>query len=158
MTLDLVLGGIIAGFALMGFWRGVLRSMGGLIAMGGGYWVSAHYGTTVWQWVPLTEGFGAGGEWGGYVGCFVLVYAGMIIAVSMLSRMVSWSGLGLPNRLLGAGLGVLKGVLLVWLMLMPLRWMMPEQVATAVIPAWLASQWAAYGGMASGLPPFSVTP
>jgi len=153
MTLDWVLGAVIAGFAIMGFWRGLLQSMVGMVALGVGYWVAYHHAATLWQYVPLTEGLGGNAAWG-VVGCFLVVYAVMLAAGSMLSRMVSWAGLGILNRVLGAGLGVLKGVILVWCLLMPLRWVIPDQVATATIPKWMGSQWATYEWMAAYLPPF----
>lgn len=111
---DYVVLAIIALSCLLGFWRGVVSEVLALVA-----WVAAFIAARTW-------GQAAGGYLSGvvaepalrYAAGFVAVLIGVLllfgIARMVLSLLVRAVGLGLIDRILGAGFGILRGGLIVF--------------------------------------------
>lgn len=104
---------VVAISAMLGFWRGVVSEVLALVA-----WVAAFVAARSWA--------GAVGEGLGglvaepllrYAAAFVIVLVGMLVVFAvgrlLLSALLRAAGLGLADRVLGAGFGVARGALIV---------------------------------------------
>jgi membrane protein required for colicin V production len=110
---DYVVLGIVAASALLGLWRGVVSEVLALVA-----WVVAFVAARTW-------GEAAGAYFADvvaepslrYAAGFVAILLGVLVtfwvARLVLSLLLKAAGLGLVDRLLGAGFGVVRGVLIV---------------------------------------------
>lgn len=111
---DYAVLGVIAASSLLGLWRGVVSEVLALIA-----WVAAFMAARIWA-EP------AGGLLSGmvseptlrYAAGFVIVLVGVLVAFAIarlvLSLLLRAVGLGLVDRLLGAGFGILRGGLIIF--------------------------------------------
>jgi membrane protein required for colicin V production len=105
---------IIAASSLLGFWRGVVSEVLALVA-----WVAAFVAARTW-------GHAAGVYFAGvvaepalrYAAGFVAVLVGVLVIFAVarfvLSILLKAAGLGLVDRVLGAGFGILRGALIVF--------------------------------------------
>jgi len=110
---DYAVLGIIAASSLLGLWRGVVSEVLALLA-----WVAAFMAARAWG-DPAGAYFArlvadpmlryAAGFFAVLVGVLVLFAIGRMI----LSMLLRAAGLGLADRLLGAGFGVVRGVVIV---------------------------------------------
>lgn len=110
---DYVVLGIIGASCLLGLWRGVVSEVLALAA-----WVVAFVAARTW-------GEAAGAYFADlvaepglrYAAGFVVILLGVLVTFSVarlvLSLLLRAAGLGLVDRLLGAGFGVVRGVLIV---------------------------------------------
>jgi membrane protein required for colicin V production len=111
---DYAVLGIVAASSLLGLWRGVVSEVLALLA-----WVAAFIAARTW-------GQAAGAYFSGvvaepalrYAAGFVAVIVGVLVIFAVarliLSLLLKAAGLGLADRLLGAGFGILRGVLIVF--------------------------------------------
>jgi membrane protein required for colicin V production len=111
---DYAVLGVVGASSLLGLWRGVVSEVLALIA-----WVAAFMAARIWA-EP------AGGLLAGvvnepalrYAAGFVGVLVGVLVAFALgrlvLSLLLRAVGLGLVDRLLGAGFGILRGGLIVF--------------------------------------------
>ncbi len=134
--IDAIIIGIVAFNAGLGFWRGFIDSMVGIVAVAVGAWLALQYGQTP---IPALMGMVDGEQawlWGvgWFMGGFVIIrLLGMAI-----SSVLPSIGLGLPNRVLGFGIGLLKGIAISCALLIPLQLVNPEGTKLAKTPARLA--------------------
>ncbi|HZV55180.1 MAG TPA: CvpA family protein [Rhodocyclaceae bacterium] len=110
---DYAVLGVIAASSLLGLWRGVVGEVLALAA-----WVAAFLAARAWAGL-------AGGWFAGvvaepalrYAVGFVVVIVGVLVLFAvarwLLSTLLRAVGLGLVDRLLGAGFGIARGALIV---------------------------------------------
>ena len=98
---------------LLGLWRGVVSEILALVAWVAAVFVARAEGAAVANW--LTPQIAEPGM--RLAAAYVLVFVGVLlvfaIARMLISLMLKAVGLGLLDRLLGAGFGVLRGILVV---------------------------------------------
>lgn len=111
--LDYVVIGIVALSTLLGLWRGVISEVLALLA-----WVAAFMAARLWA-QPAGEQFaGLVSEPAlRYAAGFATVLIGVLVVFALfrfvLSLLIKAAGLGTADRLLGAGFGFLRGMLIV---------------------------------------------
>ncbi|MDN3921749.1 CvpA family protein [Roseateles violae] len=132
---DLVLAGLLAASVLLGLWRGLMFE---LLAIAG--WIVAYFGCPylapiVGGWLPA-ERLGPNlVHLAGLVLAFILILIIWGLAAKLLRALLRATPLSGIDRLLGAGFGVLRG-LLVCLLLVVVVSMTPAVAS----PTWAASQ------------------
>ena len=110
---DYAVLGVVAASAALGFWRGVVSEVLALVA-----WVAAFVTARTWAG---TVGESLGGVVSEpvlrYAAGFVMALVGVLVLFAvgrlLLSAMLRAAGLGLADRMLGAGFGVARGLLIV---------------------------------------------
>lgn len=119
---DVILLIILGGFALFGFWFGLIRTIGSLIGTVAGAFVSSHYYGPIANWVWSITG---GSQNVVKLAVFILVFA----IINRLMGFIFWliekvfnilkiiPFLSTLNRLLGAILGLFEGTLIIGLIL-----------------------------------------
>jgi membrane protein required for colicin V production len=110
---DYVVLGIIAVSALLGLWRGVVSEVLALAA-----WVAAFVAARTWGEAAGAYFADVVAEPGlRYAAGFVAILLGVLVTFGVarlvLSLLLKAAGLGLVDRLLGAGFGIVRGVLIV---------------------------------------------
>ncbi|MCD9087921.1 CvpA family protein [Stenotrophomonas sp. SY1] len=111
--LDLLLLGLIAISALLGLIRGLLATVLGVASWGLAAWAALLYGESAAQFLSA----GSPAESGDYIGGYLLVFIGVLLVMALLGMLLrgvvnATVLLKWPDRLLGLGLGTLRGVLL----------------------------------------------
>jgi membrane protein required for colicin V production len=117
-TFDYVALGVIAASVILGLWRGVIGEIlaiaawvaAFLVARAGAEDVAAMLGGMIAQ--PAMRLLVA------YAAIVVVVLVLFAVGRRLLSLLVRAAGLGLPDRLLGAAFGVLRGLLVVLVLVM----------------------------------------
>jgi membrane protein required for colicin V production len=111
---DYVVLGIIAASSLLGLWRGVVAEVLALLA-----WVAAFVAARTWA--ELVSGYFAGVVAEPalrYAVAFVAILLGVLVLFAvgrmLLSMLLRAAGLGVLDRVLGAGFGIVRGVLIVF--------------------------------------------
>jgi len=142
MMIDLLLLALIAVSALLGLLRGFLASISGLLSWLLAGWAGLRFGKQAAYWLAKGAEPSLSQLGGGYVAVFLAALL-LALLVSMALRSVIHSTVLLktPDRALGLGFGVIRGVVLaavalVLLRFTPLAEQEPWQDSQAV--AWLA--------------------
>lgn len=110
---DYVVVAIIAASSILGLWRGVISEVLALVA-----WVAAFMAARMWAEPAgeLLAGVVSTPTLRYFAG-FALVLIGVLVMFGigrlLLSMLLRAAGLGLADRLLGAGFGIVRGVLIV---------------------------------------------
>lgn len=142
--LDIVLIGALAAFALFGFWSGFLQSIGSIIGSIAGLLVANQYFAQVSLWVIERTGWSQNTA---RVVTFLLVYIVIARGIGLLFwvaekilRMVPFGKT--TNRLLGAALGLIEGVLAIGIFMyvmgkLPLTGAFAKTVDTSWLVDWL---------------------
>ena len=154
--IDLVLLIIIGGSILLGLLRGLVGTLVSTVAWLLAGWVTFQFGRELAFWLSddgtptMTELFG------GYALSFVGVMVAVTLIGALIKSMVQSVGLSGLDRLLGAGLGLLRGAFLACLLVLLLGFTpLPREPAwqqSAVLPLLVPSaHW-----MRSKLPDWSV--
>jgi membrane protein required for colicin V production len=104
---------IVAASSLLGLWRGVIAEVLALAA-----WVAAFMAARAWGAEAATYFDGVVAEpalryAAGFVAVLLFVLVTFAVARLVLSMILKAAGLALVDRLLGAGFGILRGVLIV---------------------------------------------
>ncbi len=110
---DYAVLGVVAASAALGFWRGVVGEVLALVA-----WIAAFLAARAWA---ETVGAGLAGMVSEpvlrYAAGFAIALVGVLVLFAvgrrLLSAMLRAAGLGLADRVLGAGFGVARGLLIV---------------------------------------------
>ncbi|MEK7102351.1 MAG: CvpA family protein [Patescibacteria group bacterium] len=117
--LDIILIGVLAAFALFGFWSGFLQSVGSIIGTIAGLLVANQYFGQVSLWVIERTGWGQNTA---RVVTFILVYIVIARGIGLLFwvaekilRLVPFGKT--TNRIAGAALGLIEGVLAIGIFL-----------------------------------------
>ena len=132
-SLDGILLALVFFSALLGLWRGVVREVLSLLAWVFGIVLAGRFAADLAPRMPFN------GELLAYACAWVLILVLVLLIVGLLARLLkqllSVAGLGLVDRLLGAGFGFLRGTLLL-LVLVQLIGMS----AFTRYPVWTSSQ------------------
>ncbi len=112
---DAITLALLVCFVLLGAARGLVKDLFVLIGIVAGGYLAWRYGGQAGHWVLVVISHPAWARFLGYVLTFlvVVVVAGAIGGLT--SRLLHHTPLGWFDRLLGAGLGLAKGLMLVWL-------------------------------------------
>ena len=110
---DYAVLGVVATSAMLGFWRGVVSEVLALVA-----WIAAFVAARTWAG---TVGASLGGMVTEpvlrYAAGFVMALVGVLVLFAvgrlLLSAVLRAAGLGMADRVLGAGFGVARGLLIV---------------------------------------------
>lgn len=111
---DFVFGLILASLLIRGWVRGLVREALNLVSLFAGVWIAFRLSKPLGDY--LTQSFGVTPEAariGAGIALFVLFGATMAIAAHYLSKVMSLPGLSTVNRVGGAAVAVLWGVLLI---------------------------------------------
>lgn len=132
---DLVLGVLLLASALIGLWRGLVFEV---LSLAG--WVVAYFGSpfvapVIASWMPQEKMGPSLLNVSSLVLSFILILLIWGLGAKLLRALIQASPLSLVDRLLGAGFGVARGVL-VCLLLVVVVSMTPA----AASPTWQASQ------------------
>lgn len=132
---DLLLLGLLLGSVLLGLWRGLVFEVLSLLG-----WVVAYFGApylapTLSAWLPQERMGPSLVHVAGLVLGFLLILVLWGLAAKLLRALIHATPLSVIDRLLGAGFGVLRGVL-VCLLLVVVVSMTPA----AASPTWTASR------------------
>jgi uncharacterized membrane protein required for colicin V production len=115
---DLVIGGIALLFALKGWKRGFVSEIGGFIALAAAVFAALQYPGTfdplVQQYVHLGDG---SAHVLGMIAFAAIVYVALLVISGVLSRFARLPIIGLGNAIGGAGVGVAKALVGVWIVL-----------------------------------------
>lgn len=110
--IDLILLVIIIGSALLGLMRGMLATVLGVTSWFIAGWAAFQFGGDAALMIAGATRPGAGDYVGGYLLVFVGVWLGMLLLRLLVRGLVdSTQLLRVPDRLLGLGLGTVRGVL-----------------------------------------------
>ena len=107
--IDLGLGGIVALFALRGFWRGFVREAFGLLGLFSGLAVATVFTTPAAAALESSIAQPALREGAAFVGLFVITNAVANLMGFVLHRVAGDAGTGWLNRLAGVAVGAGKG-------------------------------------------------
>jgi membrane protein required for colicin V production len=112
-TIDIILAVFLVYFAYKGFSSGFIVSVATLIGLVLGLYAAAHFSEFTAGWLQSDMGMKSSNlRLIAYVITFVLVVLLVFILGRFLTGVVKTVGLGIVNRLAGALLGILKGVLI----------------------------------------------
>ncbi len=118
-TLDIILLVLIGIGAVLGFMKGFLRQLAGLLGLVAGLLVAkalyVHVADEVFSQVTDSVGLARGLA---FVSIWLLVPLLFLLVASLLTRLMEAVSLGWLNRLLGAALGAAKYALVISLLLM----------------------------------------
>jgi membrane protein required for colicin V production len=111
--IDYILLIITALFMILGYRKGIIISLATIVALLLGIYASAHFSNYLdgvllehlkpsQKWLPILS----------FSFTFLLVLVGVLLVGKLVEKLVDVAGLGFVNRLLGALLGGVKGILL----------------------------------------------
>jgi membrane protein required for colicin V production len=127
--LDVVFG-VVVGLALLrGIWRGLIREVSSLLALGAGLFVVGRYGHEValsLRQIVDNPQVAAGLS---YVGVFLAAFVAVIILAGVVRKFMHAVLLGWLDRLGGGVLGTAKGLLISCLLLFVLTLVVPPRSA-----------------------------
>jgi membrane protein required for colicin V production len=131
--LDVLVLGILFALVVLGAIRGVVKDIVLLIGIIAGAYFAWHYGPQVRQWLqPMIHS--RGWVWFlGYALTFLSVVTLSALVGTLVSRLIHNTPLGWFDRLLGAGLGLVKGAILIWGLVSVALLVRPEAAATIEI-------------------------
>jgi membrane protein required for colicin V production len=111
---DFIIVALIALFVINGLRKGIIISLATLAALILGIWVAVHFSN--YLDATLVDNFHPSRKWLpilSFTITFLLVVIGVLIVARLMEKLVDLVGLGLFNRIGGALLGLIKGVILV---------------------------------------------
>lgn len=116
--IDLLLGGLLVYGFIRGIWNGFFVEFASLVSLLIGIWAAlkfSHLMRTIIEthvsWNPKTIQVIA------FALTFIAVVVGISLLAKVLTKVVSFAGLGLFNKLLGGFFGILKMILIISVML-----------------------------------------
>ncbi len=108
--LDVAFLVVLGFFAVRGLFRGLVEEIAGIVGVVGAFWVANQYSTEI---APFMSSFITDESWLG-VACYVLVFLGVLIAVSLAARLIKRildvSFVGWLDHAGGAAVGFIKGL------------------------------------------------
>jgi len=117
-SFDIVVGLIFLLFLVRGLWTGFIRQLAAFFALVGGYWLAAHYHQQI---APFAGRF-LDNQKVIFVVSFIVIFLAAAVAFGLLGKLLrkvmELSLMGWFDRLLGGGLGLVKGVVLTSLLYM----------------------------------------
>jgi membrane protein required for colicin V production len=110
---DMMVIAVVGLSTVLAFWRGFVRVVMSLVAWVAAVVLAIHYSSSVGEMLPEFGGSPAAR----YIAAFALILVGILVLGTLigwlLARMIRAIGLGFLDRILGALLGVARGVLIV---------------------------------------------
>ena len=110
---DLMAIGVVGVSTVLAFWRGFVRVAMSLVAWVAAVILAIHYSSAVGEMLPEFGGSPAAG----YIVAFALILVGILVVGTLmgwlLAKLIRAIGLGFLDRILGALLGMARGVLIV---------------------------------------------
>jgi len=110
---DYVVGGILVASVLLGLWRGVVSEILALVAWVTAFFLARSQAATVAGWLAAYIADSGMRLAAAYALVFVLVLLAFAVGRMVVSMMLKAVGLGVLDRMLGAGFGIVRGVLVV---------------------------------------------
>jgi len=107
--IDLIVCLVLAVAVWNGCRLGFIVQLGSLIALIAGVWLAARYADAAGAWLRLDAEVRCAG---GFAAVFVATILAAGIGARLLRKIFHWVGFGLPDRLLGVTVSVLKYLLL----------------------------------------------
>jgi membrane protein required for colicin V production len=104
---------IVAIFAILGYRKGIIVSLATMAALILGIYAAVNFSNYIDA--TLVENLNPSRKWLPFISftlTFLLVLVGVLLVGKLMEKLVDVVGLGFVNRLFGALLGVLKGVIL----------------------------------------------
>ena len=112
--IDLSIVIILAGCLIMGFLRGFIKEVIGIVSVAAGLYVSRMFGSDVSIWITdVWELHPAISEAFAYAVVFVVISTAVSLGARLLSELVQAAHLSTLNRLLGGVAGLVKGCIVV---------------------------------------------
>ena len=117
-TIDIVILIVLGAGAIVGFTKGFLKQLAGLLGLVAGLLIAKALYATVAErfFLPLTDSLTVG-QGIAFVVIWLAVPLAFLLLATLLTKAMEAVALGWVNRLLGAGLGLLKSALLVSLLI-----------------------------------------
>lgn len=121
---DLIIISTLAFFTLRGLSNGLIGEIAGICSLVFGFWAASAWNGTLAPYLTFIHD----PNWRSIAAC-VIILVSVMLAIGLLARVMqkiaSWSFVGWLNRLGGAILGFVKGVILWALLIIILNAMMP---------------------------------
>ncbi|WP_290643398.1 CvpA family protein [Aquabacterium sp.] len=124
---------------VVGAWRGLVTEMLSLAGWGVSYFLAQWFGSEMGQVLPIGQTGERLNVLAGMIVVFVLAWLGWALISWAITQVVRASALSAPDRVLGAGFGLMRGVV-VALVVVTLVGMTP----VAKWPSWQASRGVAW--------------
>ena len=110
---DFIILLIVAAFFLRSFFRGAIKELFSLLALLAGYVAAVRYGWMIAENTVFWTGDAIWVRYGGYAAVFIVVWLGVNLIGTLVSRLVRSSAVGLSDSIGGGILGGIKGVILI---------------------------------------------
>lgn len=147
--LDWVLLAVLALSMVIGLWRGLVFELMSLAGWVVAWVVAQRYADVVAPWLPLGQPGTLGRGVAAYGATFIITLLLCAVLARLVKALVAASPLSGLDRLLGAGFGLARGVVLLVVAATVVMW-----TPAARSPQWQASQGAAWlGGLTQWLRP-----
>lgn len=108
---------LIAALLIFAIWRGwssgILVQLSGIVGVVAGAWVAYRFSGEIGQWLSVDEGYSTLL----FVVILIVVMIAVIILGKLLTKILSYGGLSVPIKLLGAAASMLKAVIVLSLIL-----------------------------------------
>ena len=128
--IDIIILLVLFASLIFGFFRGFVKELLSLMAWAFAFFVAYYFSSSVAIILPFEAEFSIK-----YVGSFVLIFIFVLIVSSILIKFLSTFihkiGLGASNIILGGLFGILRGVIVVYLMIFVI-----EKTSYAEEPSW----------------------
>ncbi len=114
---DLILVIILGGFILFGLWFGLIHTLGALVGITAGAWIAGHYYLVLSDWLGRFFGSGNVLKTISFIVIFILANRLIGLIFYVIDRIFNFVAI-IPflktiNRLAGATLGLIEGVLVI---------------------------------------------
>ncbi|MCA6216146.1 CvpA family protein [Ideonella sp. B7] len=120
--LDAVLLVLVLLSVAVGLWRGLVFEVMSLAGWVVAWWVASHGAEAAGHWVPLGEEGGALRLGGGFLLAFAVTLLAWGLASRLVKLLITATPLTVPDRVLGGGFGLLRGVLLLLVLVTVVGW------------------------------------
>ena len=128
--IDIIVLLVLFASLIFGFFRGFVKELLSLMAWAFAFFVAYYFSSSVAIFLPFEAEFSIK-----YVGSFVLIFLFVLIVSSILIKFLSTFihkiGLGASNIILGGLFGILRGVIIVYLLIFVI-----EKTSYAKEPSW----------------------
>lgn len=121
-ALDAVLLALVALSVAVGLWRGLVFEVLSLAGWVAAWWVAGHGAQAAGHLVHLGPEGSALQLGGGFALAFVVTLLAWALAARLIKMLIAATPLTLPDRVFGAGFGLLRGVLLLLLLVTAIGW------------------------------------
>jgi len=120
-TTDIILLILLFGFVWAGLWYGLIQTLGGIVGVFAGAVIAGRTYATVGGWLGAAGERGALAEWLAFTAIFVAVNRVVAIATGTVGKILNVAkvvpGVAAANRLGGALVGLVEGVLVLGLLI-----------------------------------------